>query len=65
MEKNLKEENNSNKKLLKSKKKHKGYARFLRNVIKEKNKVLKEIIQKRFFKWRKDALKGKIQININ
>ena len=61
MEKNLKEENNSNKKLLKSKKKHKGYARFLRNVIKEKNKVLKEIIQKRFFKWRKDALKGKIK----
>ena len=46
---------------LKTRKKVKGYCRFLRNVIKEKSKSLKEIIQKRFIKWRKDALKGKIK----
>ena len=46
---------------LKTKKKMKGYCRFLRNVIKEKSKLLKEIMQNRFFKWRKDALKGKIK----
>ena len=49
---------------LKSIKKHKGYARFLRNIIKEKSLALKEIIQKRFFQWRKDALKGKIKKTI-
>jgi len=36
----------------------------LRNVIKEKSRSLKEIIQKRFIKWRKDALKGKIKKTI-
>jgi hypothetical protein len=46
---------------LKTRKKVKGYCRFLRNVIKEKSKTLKQIIQKRFIKWRKDALKGKIK----
>ena len=46
---------------LKARKKPKGYCRFLRNVIKEKAKVMKEVIQNRFFKWRKDALKGKIK----
>ena len=51
--------NNSN--ITKEGKKPKGYSRFFRNVIKEKSKVLKDILQKRFFKWRKDALKGKIK----
>ena len=46
---------------LKTRKKIKGYCRFLRNVIKEKSKSLKEIMQKRFIKWRKDALRGKIK----
>ena len=46
---------------LKTRKKLKGYCRFLRNIIKEKSKSMKEIIQKRFIKWRKDALKGKIK----
>lgn len=46
---------------LKTRKKPKGYSRFLRNVIKDKTKVMKEIIKNRFIKWRKDALKGKIK----
>ena len=46
---------------LKTRKKPKGCSRFLRNVIKDKAKVMKEILQNRFFKWRKDALKGKIK----
>ena len=46
---------------LKTRKKPKGYSRFLRNIIKDKAKVMKEILQNRFFKWRKDALKGKIK----
>ena len=52
---------NKNNLELKTKKKIKGYCRFLRNVIKEKSKSLKEIMQNRFIKWRKDALKGKIK----
>ena len=49
---------------LKTRKKPKGCSRFLRNVIKDKAKVMKEILQNRFFKWRKDALKGKIKKTI-
>ena len=52
---------NKNNLELKTRKKLKGYCRFLRNVIKEKSKSLKEIMQNRFIKWRKDALKGKIK----
>lgn len=59
MEVNIK--NNKTNLSLKQRKKPKGYSRFLRNVIKEKTKVMKEIIQNRFFKWRKDALRGKIR----
>ena len=60
--KNLKEEIERNiTEPLKSRKKPKGCSRFLRNVIKTKAKVMKEIIQNRFYKWRKDALKGKIK----
>ena len=52
---------NKNNLELKTRKKIKGYCHFLRNVIKEKSKSLKEIMQNRFIKWRKDALKGKIK----
>lgn len=59
---NINEDKEKNKNLsLKAIKKPKGYCRFLRNVIKEKAQVMKDVIQKRFFKWRKDALKGKLK----
>ena len=50
---------NKNNLELKTRKKLKGYCRFLRNVIKEKSKSLKEIMQNRFIKWRKDSRKYK------
>ena len=59
---NINKDKEKNKNLsLKTRKKPKGYCRFLRNVIKEKAKVMKEVIQNRFFKWRKDALNGKLK----
>ena len=59
---NINKDKDKNKKTsLKARKKSKGYCRFLRNVIKEKAKVMKEVIQNRFFKWRRDALKGKVK----
>ena len=68
MERNIRKTENINKDKdknkntsLKARKKSKGYCRFLRNVIKEKAKVMKEVIQNRFFKWRRDALKGKLK----
>lgn len=59
MDSNTKDKNNNLS--LKEKKKPKGYARFFRKVIKEKNKSMKNIIQNRFYQWRKDALRGKIK----
>ena len=66
MERNIRKTENKDKDKnkntsLKARKKSKGYCRFLRNVIKEKAKVMKEVIQNRFFKWRRDALKGKLK----
>ena len=62
---NLKEESEIEKDLtLNTRKKPKGYTRFFRKIIKNKAKVMKDIIQNRFFKWRKDALKGKIKKTI-
>ena len=62
---NLKEGSEIDKNLtLNTRKKPKGYTRFFRKVIKNKAKVMKDIIQNRFFKWRKDALKGKIKKTI-
>ena len=61
-ESNLKSEINKNiTEPLRTRKKPKGCSRFLRNVIKDKAKVMKEILKNRFFKWRKDALRGKIK----
>ena len=61
-ESNLKSEINKNiTELLRTRKKPKGCSRFLRNVIKDKANVMKEILKNRFFKWRKDALRGKIK----
>ena len=62
---NLEEGNEIEKNLtLNTRKKPKGYSRFFRKVIKNKAKIMKDIIQNRFFKWRKDALKGKIKKTI-
>ena len=53
--------NNKENLLIKIRKKPKGWSKFLRNVIKDKTKVMKEVIKNRFYKWRKNALKGKIK----
>ena len=38
--------------------KNKGYARILRNYIKKKNNALKNLLSKRFKRWKKEAFKG-------
>ena len=43
---------------IKKEKKHKGFVRIFRNCIKKKEEIRKKIIQKRFIKWLKQALKG-------
>ena len=55
-------ENNiiSNDASLKKEKKHKGYVRILRNYIKKKEKIRKDIIQNLFKRWMKQTLKGAI-----
>ena len=59
---NLKEEIRKNINIpLKTRKKPKGCSRFLRNIIKGKARMMKEVMKNRFYKWRKDALKGKIK----
>ena len=37
--------------------KTKGYVRVFRNIIKKKNELLKNILDNRFKKWKKEALK--------
>ena len=38
--------------------KTKGYVRVFRNIIKKKNELLKNILDNRFKKWKKEAFKG-------
>lgn len=45
---------------LKEKEKPKGYTRIFRNIIKKKSDIMKNILQKRFTKWRKESVKGLI-----
>jgi hypothetical protein len=45
---------------LKEKEKPKGYTRIFRNIIKKKSEIMKNILKKRFTKWRKDTMKGLI-----
>lgn len=45
---------------LKDKEKPKGYTRIFRNIIKKKSEIIKNILKKRFIKWRKESLKGLI-----
>ena len=45
---------------LKEKEKPKGYTRIFRNIIKKKSEIMKNILKKRFAKWRKDTMKGLI-----
>ena len=39
-------------------KKHKGYSRILRKLIKKKNDAFKNLIDNRFKKWKEEAFKG-------
>jgi len=45
---------------LKEKEKPKGYTRIFRNIIKKKSEIMKNILKKRFLRWRKESAKGLI-----